>query len=175
MRLTKSGQSFILYALMENLFERFGSVLKDYIDDEGFQNAHRAQTARAHQSQKSKDKAKGTDTHEEAAHKVPDGENGRKNMHGTVHSETEKRFTGKKVRGFVYKAVPARLLEDFTTLGFASPADFSSCKKRYKNLLQKYHPDKYASSAEEQKKAADITIKIHGAFKNIEQWFKENR
>ena len=141
---------------MENLFERFGSVLKDYIDDEGFQNAHRAQTARVHQSQENKDGAKGTDTHEEAAHKVPGGENGRKNMHGTV-----------------YKTVPARLLEDFRTLGFASPADFSSCKKRYKNLLQKYHPDKYASSAEEQKKAADITIKIHGAFKNIEQWFKE--
>ena len=160
---------------MENLFERFGTVLKDYIDDEGFQNAHRAQTARVHQSQENKDGAKGTDTHEEAAYKTSGGENGTKNMHGTVHSETERRFSGKKARGFVYKAVPARLLEDFKTLGFASPADFSSCKKRYKNLLQKYHPDKYALSAEEQKKAADITIKIHGAFKNIEQWFKENR
>ena len=121
---------------MENLFERFGSVLKDYIDDEGFQDAHRAQTARVHQSQETKDKAKGTDTHKEAAHKVPGSENGRKNMHGNVHAGTEKRFTGKKARGLVYKAVPARLLEDFTTLGFASPADFSSCKKRYKNLLQ---------------------------------------
>lgn len=160
---------------MENLFERFGSVLKDYIEDEGFQNAHRAQTAHAHRSQKNKDEAKGTDTHKEAAYKTSGGENGTKNMHGSVHTETEKRFTGKKARGLVYKAVPARLLEDFTTLGFASPADFSSCKKRYKNLLQKYHPDKYASSAEEQKKAADITIKIHGAFKNIEQWFKQNR
>ena len=150
-------------------------MLKDYIDDEGFQNAHRAQTAHVHQSQKNKDKAKGTDTREEAAHKTSGSENARKNMHGTVHSETEKRFTGKKARGFVYKAEPARLLEDFKTLGFASPADFSSCKKRYKNLLQKYHPDKYASSAEEQKKAADITIKIHNAFKNIEQWFKQNR
>ncbi len=150
-------------------------MLKDYIEDEGFQNAHRVQTAQAHQSQETKDKAKDTDTHEEAAHKVPGGENGTKNMHGTVHTETGKRFTDKKARGFVYKAVPARLLEDFKTLGFASPADFSSCKKRYKNLLQKYHPDKYASSAEEQKKAADITIKIHNAFKNIEQWFKQNR
>ena len=151
---------------MENLFERFGSVLKDYIDDEDFQNAHRARNAAATQhtsAQKNK----------ETAHKVPNGENGTKNTHGNIHTEEEKRFTGKKARGFVYKTVPARLLEDFKTLGFASPTDFSSCKKRYKNLLQKYHPDKYASSAEEQKKAVDITIKIHGAFKNIEQWFKE--
>ena len=114
---------------MENLFERFGSMLKDYIDDEGFQNADRVQTAQVHRLQE--------------------------NINET------------------HNAVPAQLLEDFKTLGFTGYADFLSCKKRYKNLLQKHHPDKYVSFAEEQKKVAVITIKIYDDFKNIEQWFKE--
>ena len=169
----------------DNLFDRLGSVLKDYIDDENLQRQNRAKTAedggrksaqaenacgtiKAETKTDSKTDTSGTD-------KAAPKEAGNTKAYSDGKSRSETKHFGQKsrTRGIVYKALSAPLIEDFNILGLSPTADFQTCKKRYKQLLHLYHPDKYGAGTKEQEKANALTMKIHQAFKNIERYFMQ--
>ena len=141
----------------DNLFDRLGSVLKDYIDDEDLQRKNRTK-ADAKDTDRAETRSEGK-TRSRENHSGQRGRPGQKS----------------RTRGIVYKALPAALIEDFTILGLSPDADFQTCKKRYKKLLHLYHPDKYETGTPEQEKANALTMRIHQAFKNIEGYFIQYR
>ncbi|MGP1523237.1 MAG: DnaJ domain-containing protein [Treponema sp.] len=167
----------------DNLFDRLGSVLKDYIDDEDLQRQNRAKTAekdgsKSAQAENAADKidAKAgaeskTDT--SATDKAASKDAGSTKAYSNGKNRSEPKHFGQKSRayGIVYKALNAPLIEDFNILGLSPTADFQTCKKRYKQLLHLYHPDKYGTGTKEQEKANALTMKIHQAFKKIERYF----
>lgn len=148
----------------DNLFDRLGTVLKDYIADTVEAAADADSKTGTSDMNKTAAKDAGGD-------KPSSGESG-KNRIGQNHSGQKGRPGQKsRARGIVYKALSAPLIEDFTILGLFPDADFQSCKKRYKQLLHLYHPDKYGDGTREQDEASALTMRIHQAFKNIEGYF----
>ncbi|MGI5172176.1 J domain-containing protein [Treponema sp. OMZ 840] len=145
----------------DNLFDRLGSVLKDYIDDEDLQKQNRTQAARSKSGSEEEPNTstdKKTFTYQGPKSRI----------------EKNKSEQTARARGIVYKAPPMQLIEDFRVLGFTAFTDFQNCKKRYKRLLHSYHPDKYEADPKKQKSALDATVRLHKAFKNIEAWFNRN-
>ena len=152
----------------DNLFDRLGAVLKDYIDDENLQRQNRAKTA--------EDGGRKSAQAENAGGTI-DAKAGSTKAYSNGKSRNKTKHFGQKsrTRGIVYKALNAPLIEDFNILGLSPTADFQTCKKRYKQLLHLYHPDKYGAGTKEQEKANALTMKIHQAFKNIEQYFMQHK
>ena len=168
----------------DNLFDRLGSVLKDYIDDEDLQRQNRAKTAEEDGRKSAQaENADGTvdadeagtesKTDTSATDKAASKDAGSTKAYSDGKNRSEPKHFGQKsrTRGIVYKALSAPLIEDFNILGLSPTADFQTCKKRYKQLLHLYHPDKYEAGTKEQEKANALTMKIHQAFKNVEQYF----
>ena len=168
----------------DNLFDRLGSVLKDYIDDEDLQRQNRAKTAEEDGRKSAQaENAGGTVDTDEAGTESKTDTSGTdkadsKDAGSTKSYSDSKTRSGTKhfgqksrTRGIVYKALSVPLIEDFNILGLSPTADFQTCKKRYKQLLHLYHPDKYGTGTKEQEKANALTMKIHQAFKKIERYF----
>lgn len=65
---------------------------------------------------------------------------------------------------------PAIVTEAYRTLGLAYGAPMKDVKASYKRLLLRYHPDRNSASAEEQKRATDISARINNAYQVIETW-----
>ncbi|WP_428768296.1 J domain-containing protein [Treponema sp. HNW] len=158
----------------ENLFDRLGSVLKDYIDDENLQKQNDLQRQNRAAADEGGNKQAEPESAGAYTANAPSGAaeaaHGKKNK-----SSAEKKHSGQsgqksRARGIVYKALSAALIEDFTILGLSPDADFQTCKKRYKQLLHLYHPDKYGNGTRKQEEASALTMRIHQAFKNVEKF-----
>ncbi|MGI6523935.1 MAG: J domain-containing protein [Bdellovibrionota bacterium] len=65
--------------------------------------------------------------------------------------------------------------EAFATLGLGSEASFEEVKKRYRSLLKKYHPDKFALDEKKRKAAEDKTIALNNAMDDLENYFKDSK
>lgn len=148
--------------MTDNLFDRLGTVLKDYIADTVEAAADADSKTGTSDMNKTASKDAGSDkSSSKTKNRIGQNRSGQKGRPGQKS----------RARGIVYKALSAPLIEDFTILGLSPDADFQSCKKRYKQLLHLYHPDKYGDGTREQDEASALTMKIHQAFKNIEGYF----
>lgn len=140
---------------MDNLFDRFGSVLKDYIDDTELQKQNRA-----HKKKPADGKAE-------------------TEQNKTQSKEKEQQQQRRSRQSFEqHTAVPAYLFEDFKRLGLNAASGENSlenCKKAYKKLLHKYHPDKNALKIQSQYTASEMTKALNTSFKHIEQWFLQTQ
>ena len=140
---------------MDNLFDRFGSVLKDYIDDTELQKQNRA-----HKKNPADGKAE-------------------TEQNKTQSKEKEQQQQRRSRQSFEqHTAVPAYLFEDFKRLGLNAASGENSlenCKKAYKKLLHKYHPDKNALKIQSQYTASEMTKALNTSFKHIEQWFLQTQ
>ena len=71
--------------------------------------------------------------------------------------------------------VPAALVEDFAVLQVLPGVPLDYCKKAWKHLLKKYHPDVIAEETSQQEtaqqKAAAVVRRINRSYKRIEIWF----
>ncbi|MGP1586971.1 MAG: J domain-containing protein [Treponemataceae bacterium] len=72
------------------------------------------------------------------------------------------------------KAVPKNLVQDFKLLGISPPGNMEICRKAYKNMLKKYHPDKYIKNPSDFEKATLITIKVTESFRRIKDWLENS-
>ena len=138
---------------MDNLFDRFGSVLKDYIDDTELQKQNRA-----HKTKPADGKPETEQNKTQSKEKVQ--------QHRSRQSFEQ------------HTAVPAYLFEDFKRLGLNAASGENSlenCKKAYKKLLHKYHPDKNALKIQSQYTASEMTKALNTSFKRIEQWFLQTQ
>jgi len=66
--------------------------------------------------------------------------------------------------------VPAGLAEDFAVLHVLPGVPLDDCKKAWKRLLKRYHPD-FMRDETAQQEAAAIIRRINRSYKRIEIWF----
>ena len=72
-----------------------------------------------------------------------------------------------------YSGMDEHLSQDYANLELSPGAPFGEVKKSYRNLLRKYHPDRFAMDPEKQKLATEITQKINVSFQRIEKAQKD--
>lgn len=70
--------------------------------------------------------------------------------------------------------VPPELIEDFAILNVLPGVPLEDCKKAWKHLLKKHHPD-LANTENEKIEANKIIYRINNSFRKIDMWFKEGR
>jgi DnaJ-class molecular chaperone len=63
--------------------------------------------------------------------------------------------------------------EYYANLEIKSGSDFEQIKASYKNLIKKYHPDKFNSSEEKRKMAEIITTRLNEAYTYFEKKFNK--
>ena len=142
---------------MDNLFDRFGSVLKNYKDDTELQKQNRAHKKKP-------------------ADGKPETEQNKTQSKEKVQQQQQQRRSRQSFEQ--HTAVPAYLFEDFKRLGLNAASGENSlenCKKAYKKLLHKYHPDKNALKIQSQYTASEMTKALNTSFKRIEQWFLQTQ
>jgi DnaJ-domain-containing protein 1 len=66
-----------------------------------------------------------------------------------------------------------QLKKDFATLNVAPGARPAAEKRANRELLQTYHPDRFAADAEKMKTATEISSRINQAYQRIEAWFEK--
>jgi hypothetical protein len=66
--------------------------------------------------------------------------------------------------------VPETLRGDFAELGVPFGAKLQTCKTAYKKLLKLHHPDRHASQPEKMRLATEKTARINAAYDRIEHW-----
>jgi len=70
--------------------------------------------------------------------------------------------------------VPAALTEDFAVLQVLPGVPLDYCKRAWKHLLKKYHPD-FITGETAQREAAEIIRRINRSYKRIELWFSTGK
>lgn len=81
-----------------------------------------------------------------------------------IHKNGEQNFESVRV------PVPDTLVEDFAVLQVLPGVSLEYCKKSWKHLLKKYHPD-FITEESARQEAAAIIRRINRAYKRIAQWF----
>ncbi len=67
------------------------------------------------------------------------------------------------------------LRKDYTNLEVPFGASFEEVRKSYKNLLRKYHPDKYANDPNKLKITTEITKKINESYQKIKVFEEKHK
>ena len=67
--------------------------------------------------------------------------------------------------------VPPELVEDFAVLNVLPGVPLEDCKKAWKHLIKKHHPD-LAAHGNTQIDPNDVIRRINNSYKKIEAWFK---
>lgn len=70
--------------------------------------------------------------------------------------------------------VPPELIEDFAILNVLPGVPLEDCKKAWKHLIKKHHPD-IVKTEKAKHNANKIICRINNAYRKIEVWFKEGR
>lgn len=133
------------------MFDRLGSMLKSYIDDE---YAHT--NGREKATKPSSAKTRFDDTHAYTDEQFSSKKNHADNADGRPKHR---------------QIVPRELLGDFTRLGLTSSASLETCKKNHKNLMIKYHPDKHTKNPFALVHAHEISARVNMSFQRIRHWF----
>jgi len=87
----------------------------------------------------------------------------------------ERARTGEQARrGWEPSAAEESLRQDYANLELPFASPLAEVKQSYKRLLRKYHPDRFASDAEKQRLATEITQRINGSYRRIRQYAQKN-
>ena len=145
------------------IWNRFGNVLKSYIND-GVDNLNRERPFRQSSAKQSSTTDFHTidDDYKAAYEELEDFLRGEK-----------KHTTSQKDKPNV-RQVPAELKADFQELGLELHATEKECKEAYKKLLKTHHPDRFAKDPLKMKKATEKTARINMAYERLEKWYKIN-
>ncbi|UTC66226.1 MULTISPECIES: J domain-containing protein [unclassified Treponema] len=92
----------------------------------------------------------------------------------TIGGRMERRPPPKINKETVRVAVPPELVEDFAVLNVLPGVPVDECKKSWKRLIKKYHPD-FQSSSAKQVEANVIIRRINNSYRKIETWFKTGK
>jgi DnaJ-domain-containing protein 1 len=144
------------------IFDRFGNVLRSYLNDGAWQDVKRPNTrnfssdpdfAAAFDELEQFMRGKDSFTGEKAWSSGP----GTSFYRSTAESRAK-------------PAVPEALRNDFAELGLEFGADAAQCKAAHKRLLKIHHPDRHASHEGDMKKATVKSAKINAAYERICKW-----
>lgn len=133
------------------MFDRLGSLLKSYVDDEYTHSSGRSNASKT-SGRKTEFKAQGASFSNEHSRS------------SNAHAHTSEVFRNRVI-------VPRELFGDFVQLGLTSSASLEICKKNHKKLMIKYHPDKHVSNPFALIHANEISARINMSFQRICRWF----
>lgn len=173
------------------MFDRLGSLLSDYLDNEDteqdiFSNTKTTKNKQEKSNQEFTQEEQNTSNKEnkkEYSNKTEQTQNtkNQNNQNKTFKFDTGKqqkeKYTRENEHYFTKKSIvySQQLIQDFTTLCVPVGSSLEKCKSSYKNLLRKYHPDKHTDNLKDQKDATEITAKINTAFNNIKGWYSTQK
>ena len=145
------------------IWDRFGNVLKSYIND-GVDNLNRESPFRQSSAKQSSytEHHSADEDYKAAYEELEDFLQGEKKDSSSRKDKPSAR------------PVPSELRADFQELGLEPHATVKECKEAYKNLLKIHHPDHFAKDPEKMKKATEKTSRINMAYERLEKWFKIN-
>lgn len=89
----------------------------------------------------------------------------------TIGGRIERRPPPKIDKSVKRILVPPELIEDFAVLNVLPGVPLDECKKAWKHLIKKYHPD-LETQQKKQKEANAIIRRINNSYRKIETWFK---
>ncbi|UTC64929.1 J domain-containing protein [Treponema sp. OMZ 788] len=89
----------------------------------------------------------------------------------TIGGRMERRPPPKIDKDSLRVPVPPELVEDFAVLNVLSGVPLDECKKSWKRLIKKHHPD-FQDSPVKQAEANVIIRRINNSYRKIETWFK---
>jgi len=72
-------------------------------------------------------------------------------------------------------SVPAELVDDFKILGVLPGVSLDECKKAWKLLLKKNHPDHYALESDKLAQVTLLCTKINNSYRRIKHWFETGK
>jgi hypothetical protein len=147
------------------IFDRFGEVLKSYLNDEDGRAFGNHSEGTPHSR-----KGRYNDPDVEAAFEELDeylkgGKPGASVKSDAAGSSRAAAGNNRSVQLF-----PESFIGDFAELGLPLGASADECKAAYKKLLKLHHPDRHAGHAANMKKATDKSARINAAFDRIERW-----
>lgn len=92
----------------------------------------------------------------------------------TIGGRTERRPPSKITVEKKRIAVPSELLEDFAILNVLPGVPLEDCKRAWKILLKKYHPDTI-NNKNKQSDPNAVIRRVNNSYKKIEYWFKTGK
>ena len=92
----------------------------------------------------------------------------------TMGGRMERRPPPKVDKEAIRVPVPPELVEDFAVLNVLSGVPLDECKRSWKRLIKKHHPDVQSSPAK-QSEANVIIRRINNSYRKIETWFKTGK
>ena len=152
----------------DNMFDKLGSLLRDYISDEKSQNEFI-------QSQKSDKKNENAQNEPKVKFISAEMLNAHQEIH-KAQKDWKKTLPRIKKTGKVIKQnlPPKELHPDFSKLGVGLGSSLDECKTAYKNLIKKYHPDLYIGRPKDYENATKISASVTESFNRIQEWFRKN-
>jgi DnaJ-domain-containing protein 1 len=138
---------------MDQIFNRLYNMLRSAFNDDPFDSTTFEETKRMHYDP---DMA---EAWEELDEYLKTGSNTKKESTSGYGSQN-------RSRGATKDEIE-QLRKDYTNLEVPFGASFEEVRKAYKNLLRKYHPDRFATDPNKLKIATEITKKINESYQKI--------
>jgi DnaJ-domain-containing protein 1 len=88
---------------------------------------------------------------------------------GGFGDRSYEQHSGEERSRFKPETVDENLRRDYATLEVPFAAPLTDVRKSYKQLLHKYHPDRFSGDAEKQALATEVTQRLNEAFARIER------
>lgn len=140
------------------MWDRLGSVLKSYLNDNGEGQKSGKRPSQGH-----------SDPDFNAAYEeLDDFLNDKKKR---TDGEASEGAAGERA-GRNRAAPPESLNKDFAELGLGPEASFEECRAAYKKLLKIHHPDKHSQHENNMKKATEKSARVNAAYTRLEDWFR---
>ena len=141
------------------IWDRLGSVIKSYLNDEDKRTFSGGSTRRS------------GDPDLDAAYEELDdylhGKDGKDRAKASGDEKESGGNTAKKPR-----PVPEEIRRDFAELGLTPDATAEECKEAYKKLLKIHHPDRHAKHDGNMKKATEKSTRVNAAYERLMKWQK---
>jgi DnaJ-domain-containing protein 1 len=145
---------------MDQIFNRLANLLRSVFDDDPFESSSFEETKRMHYDP---DLA---EAWEELDEYLKTG--------SSTKSESSSRYHRQdRASNASFEQLEA-LRKDYSNLEVPFGSAFEEVKKSYKNLLRKYHPDKFANDPNKSKIATEITKKINESYQKIRAYEEKN-
>ncbi len=95
-------------------------------------------------------------------------------LEGFMNSDHTSSQAGAGTQGSTYtppkQGIPEELRQDYANLEVSFGAPFDDVTKSYKELIRKFHPDRFANDPEKQKTATEIAQKVNQSYHRIKEY-----
>jgi len=164
--------SIVTMASVDQLFDRFGDLLRSWIASDGPESGPLRDSGRGTPHVRSADPFLDEAMEELDAYLDDDREaQERIRREREARTRAEDQAWSNRARPTeARQGPPQKLVSAYRVLGLSYGATFDQAKAAYKRLLKEHHPDRHGSTPEALKAATETSARINDAFRIIETW-----